>query len=84
MSIEKMSIQLSIIDTTSVLYEGEVESFIAPGEDGLFGVLKDHAPLVSLLKEGKVIIKEKNNSEKEIEISSGFLNLVNNKAIIIV
>lgn len=36
------------------IFRGEIEQVILPGKDGLFGILKNHAPLISSLKKGIV------------------------------
>ena len=55
------------------LLSGEIVSAIFPGSDGSFQVLKDHAPIVSTLKEGLIIIEgqvslEENNTVDLYEI----------------
>lgn len=48
---------LEIITPEEVLFRGEVSSVKLPGKDGLFQILKDHAPLISSLAEGTVSIR---------------------------
>ena len=55
------------------LLSGEIVSAIFPGSDGSFQVLKDHAPIVSTLKKGLIIIEgqvslEENNTVDLYEI----------------
>lgn len=45
-------LQLNIISPEKTIFAGQVSSVIIPGADGRFGVLPDHAPLISPLKEG--------------------------------
>ncbi len=78
-----MAIELSIISPLKTIFQDKVDSFIAPGEDGLLGVLKNHAPIISLLKKGEIVVTQGSQQEK-FPIESGFLNLVNNQAIIII
>jgi F-type H+-transporting ATPase subunit epsilon len=47
--------QLEIITPESKVFEGEAEAVLLPGLDGLFQVLKGHAPIISGL--GKGVIK---------------------------
>jgi F-type H+-transporting ATPase subunit epsilon len=46
--------QLEIITPESKVFEGEVEAVLLPGLDGLFQVLKGHAPIISGLAKGKI------------------------------
>ena len=36
------------------IFRGEIDQVILPGKDGLFGVLKNHAPLIASLQKGIV------------------------------
>jgi F-type H+-transporting ATPase subunit epsilon len=36
------------------IFRGEIKQVILPGKDGLFGVLKNHAPLIATLQKGIV------------------------------
>ncbi len=47
---------LEIISPEATLFAGEVTSVTVPGVNGEFQILKDHAPIVSLLQKGKVVI----------------------------
>ena len=38
------------------LFNGEIDQVILPGKDGMFGILKNHAPLISSLQKGIVKI----------------------------
>jgi len=48
---------LEIITPEVKLFEGEVSSVSFPGESGSFQVLKDHAPIISMLSAGKIKIR---------------------------
>ena len=45
-------LQVSVISPERVLFEGEVESVVAPAFDGEVGILSSHAPMVTLLGRG--------------------------------
>ena len=45
---------LEIITPETKIFAGEVEAVQLPGLDGLFQVLKGHAPIISALGKGKV------------------------------
>lgn len=48
---------LEIITPEIALFEGEVSSVTFPGTNGSFQVLKNHAPIISMLTEGKIKIR---------------------------
>jgi F-type H+-transporting ATPase subunit epsilon len=55
-----------------------------PGIDGMFEVLEKHAPLVSALKAGKLKILKDKNSNTYYTIQSGFVEVLNNRATVLV
>ncbi|MEG1499204.1 MAG: hypothetical protein RRX93_04770 [Bacteroidales bacterium] len=70
----------SIISPDTTLYQGEVSLIQLPGVDGLFEILNQHAPLVSVLKKGKVRMIDQNNKEILIEIEGGIFEVSKNEA----
>ena len=70
---------LSIISSHSVLFTGEADSVTLPGVKGSFTVLKNHAPLISVLTAGKVVCKMAHGEEKDIEIKGGIVDVEDNK-----
>lgn len=90
--------QLEVVSPERVLLKGEAKSVVLPGVDGKFQILNHHAPIISVLAEGKLRIEmveeldkkfaanfEKlNGKEVEIDISGGVLEMNNNKAIVLI
>lgn len=88
---------LEIVSPEATLFSGEVESLAVPGVNGDFEMLKDHAPIVSLLKEGFVKISGNITLEEEVQdkfskgdknttllkISSGTIKMKDNKVIVL-
>lgn len=70
---------LTVISSHSILFSGDAESVTLPGVQGSFTVLKNHAPLISVLVPGKVYCRMENGENKEIEIKGGLVDVVDNK-----
>ena len=93
-----MLIEIFSIDCK--LLSGNINSVIFPGSDGSFQVLKNHAPIVSTLKKGKITIEgevsiENNVSEKiynlkkdkkiiSLEIESGMMEMKKNSIKVLI
>jgi F-type H+-transporting ATPase subunit epsilon len=90
---------LEIISPEAKLFSGTVSSVKAPGVDGSFQILNNHAPLVAILTKGVISIEaatflfskeaehrfEKDSTNKyNISIPSGTLEMNNNKIIVLV
>ena len=58
---------LEIVSPEATLFSSEVDSVSVPGVNGQFEMLKDHAPIVSLLKEGTIKIKTHTQSHIEFD-----------------
>jgi F-type H+-transporting ATPase subunit epsilon len=74
--------QLEIITPDKTIFKGEVDSAKFPGTMGEFQVLNNHAPIVSTLEAGKVVLKS-NNIKTEFQILGGVVEVHKNKIIVL-
>lgn len=88
---------LEIVSPEATLFSGEVTSVSVPGVSGEFEMLNNHAPIVSLLKEGVVKISGNIELDEEVQdkftkgekdttllkISSGTIEMKDNKIIVL-
>ena len=74
---------LEIITPDKKVFEGEVSIVTFPGSDGSFQVLNNHAPLVSLLKDGIVEYKTSEKGATQIGITGGVVEVLKNKVIVL-
>ena len=75
--------KLEIITPASTLFTGEVSLVQLPGIDGLFEILKSHAPLVSALKEGRVKVVDSQNQEQFFDIRGGVVEVSKDKILLL-
>lgn len=54
----------------------------APGADGSFGVLADHAPLIAALGQGNLSITSAEGT-RTMDLSGGFMEVSNNMATVL-
>ena len=69
---------LEIISAHEITFRGEANSVTLPGELGSFTVLKNHAPLISVLTKGVVRYTTSEGKESEQEIEGGIADVNNN------
>ena len=88
---------LEIVSPEATLFSGEVTSVAVPGVNGDFEMLNNHAPIVSILKEGFVKIlgdvelneevqdkfTKGDNGRTLLKINSGTLEMKDNKIIVL-
>ena len=77
---------LEILTPEKRIYSGDVYGVQLPGISGLFEVLNRHAPLVSALTKGriKVLVNSKGNNNQSFSIEGGFVEVLDNKATVLV
>jgi len=75
--------KVEIITPDHKVFEGDIKSIRVPGKKGSFQVLKDHAPIISTLENGPVIMVEMTGKETIYEISGGVIEVRMNKIILL-
>ncbi|HKK42645.1 MAG TPA: ATP synthase F1 subunit epsilon [Bacteroidales bacterium] len=75
--------RIEIITPDKRVYDGDIKSVRVPGKKGSFQVLKDHAPIISTLDSGNVIVVDMAGVEKIIEIDGGVIEVKANKIILL-
>ena len=78
------SMKLEIVTPNGLIYEGDVKMVTLPGKEGEFGVLPNHASLVSLLETGVITIETVNSQELIVAINKGYVKVSENKVSCIV
>ncbi len=74
--------QLTILTPDKSIFNGTVTSVTVPGSSGSFQILNDHAPIISILEDGKVIFQTGTN-EEVINIKGGVVEVSNNNIILL-
>jgi F-type H+-transporting ATPase subunit epsilon len=74
--------QLNIITRDKKVFEGVITSLTIPGSAGSFQILKDHAPIISTLKSGKVVYVQ-GTQTNELPIQQGVLSAQDNQITIL-
>jgi F-type H+-transporting ATPase subunit epsilon len=75
-------IKLDIVTAERTVYSEDVDIVIAPGVEGQLGILPHHAPLMTILQAGELIVR-KGGQEDSLAISGGFLEVRPDRVIIL-
>ena len=75
-------LQVDIVTPDQKVYSNEATAVRLPGQDGYFGVLRGHVPLVAALKVGNVKVVN-NGSTSYFSTSGGFVEVLSNKVSIL-
>ncbi len=76
------TMRLEITTAERRVYADEVEALVAPGLAGELGILPDHAPLMTALQPGEIMIR-KDGEETYLAVTGGFLEVMANRVTIL-
>ena len=62
---------LEIITPEKSIYTGEVDMVTLPGTEGSFGLLQNHAPIISTLKQGTIKVLQKEGGKNDFNPETG-------------
>ncbi len=75
--------QIEIITPDSTLFNGEASLVQLPGKDGSFEILNNHAPIISVLRAGKIKLVGKDKQTQFFEVKGGVVEVKKNKIIVL-
>ena len=67
--------RVTVISAERALFEGEADAVVAPAFDGLVGILPRHAPFLTLLGDGVLIVRQA-GAARRFRVAGGFLQVV--------
>ncbi|HHB94012.1 MAG TPA: F0F1 ATP synthase subunit epsilon [Campylobacterales bacterium] len=73
--------KLEIVTPLGVIFDDEIKQVTLPGSEGEFGVLPEHASLVSLLDTGVIVIDTKDGKELSVAVDAGYVKVEENKTL---
>jgi F-type H+-transporting ATPase subunit epsilon len=73
----RLTLHVEVVTQDRNVYSGEADMVVAPGSEGVLGILPRHAPLLTLLKIGELRIKH-DNDEEAIFVAGGFMEVYHN------
>jgi F-type H+-transporting ATPase subunit epsilon len=74
--------KLEIVTAEKMVFSDDVTALIAWGVEGQLGILPHHAPLMTMLQPGDLLIR-KDKEEEVLAVSGGFLEVRPDKVIVL-
>jgi F-type H+-transporting ATPase subunit epsilon len=68
---------VTVISPDASMFDGEADAVVAPAFDGEVGILPHHAPFMTLLGRGTLIVRRA-GADQRFQVDGGFLQVVNN------
>lgn len=75
-------IDFLLISPQGVVFEGPVAMIVAEGREGQLGILPDHIPLTTSLKNGPLKVKE-DQKERLFGVYGGFLEVKEDRVVVL-
>jgi len=76
-------LKLEIISPSKAVYSGLVKSVTLPGTKGSFQVLHNHAPLMSILEIGLIIVQTDDVNKLYFSTAGGTAEVLNNNILVL-
>lgn len=73
---------VDILTPDESLFSGEATYVGLPGSDGSMGILDNHAPLITTLKAGDVVVRT-SSGERTFSVNGGTVEVLQNKVTIL-
>lgn len=77
------SFKLSVVAPDRTVVDEQIQSLIAPGVTGYFGIMHGHEPLISALKTGLIEFMDASNQRHYVAIGGGFMEVSEGNATIL-
>jgi F-type H+-transporting ATPase subunit epsilon len=73
-----------VVTPEEVIFHGKLLSIIAPGQMGYFQVLNRHAPMIAMLRHGKLTLLDTDHRKHEYEVTGGYVEISNNEVEVLI
>ncbi len=77
-----MPLKIDIVTAERAVLSDEVDLVLAPGVEGQLGILPHHAPLMTMLAPGEMVLR-KGNEETYLAIAGGFLEVRPDRVVVL-
>ena len=74
--------QVTVISPDASMFDGEADAVVAPAFDGQVGILPNHAPFMTLLGEGTLMVRRADTVNR-FSVRGGFLQVVENRVRVV-
>jgi len=69
------TIRLDFVSQDHLVFSADVNEVLAPGSEGILGILPRHAPLMTILGPGEVIVRRAGQEELYFAVSGGWMEV---------
>ena len=75
-------LKFEIVTAERIVYSDDVDIVVAPGIEGQLGILPGHAPLMTMLQPGELVVRRQ-GEETAMFVSGGFLEVMADRVTVL-
>ena len=79
----KEQVRFELVSPEKLLFSQSVDMVVVPGEDGDFGVLPRHAPLISTVRHGVISVYDNKVVSEKIFVAGGFAEVTTERCTVL-
>lgn len=76
--------EVNIVAADHPVWKGQATSVTIPASEGGMGILANHEPVLTVIKQGEVTVVEASGARRVLEVTDGFISFDSNKLTIAV
>lgn len=77
------TIRFEFIAQERIILQDDVSMVVAPGASGVLGILPRHAPLMTLIVPGELVVKKEGQPDRYFAVGGGFMEVRPDKIILL-
>ena len=70
-----MPIRCDVVSVERIVFSADVDMVLAPGVDGMLGILPHHASLMTALVPGEIVIRKAGQEDVLLAVGGGFMEV---------
>ena len=78
------TMQVNIVAADHPVWHGTEKSVTIPASEGGMGILPDHEPVLTVIKEGTIVVVDPEGNRLSFEVTDGFISFDSNKLTVAV
>ena len=79
-----LTMQVNIVAADHPVWHGTAKSVTIPASEGGMGILPDHEPVLTVIKEGTIVVVDPEGERHSFEVTDGFISFDSNKLTVAV
>ena len=71
-----LTMQVNIVAADHPVWHGTAKSVTIPASEGGMGILPNHEPVLTVIKEGTIVVVDPDGSRRSFEVTDGFISSI--------